>query len=365
MIKIYLQTEEPGCSPQNGIAPTNAWFSPLLTGWTNGHFHNGNLLFEEPKQPTIMAMMADERGRRLNAALEAKEFMSQTNIWPDGIRYLWTDSHGVCNLLSLYYETGDSSFLKQAEDMVNKVYDVLGRKRGLRIGEEPDRDGQYYHYLTKWMYALNEFGKIKPEYHSRAVSLIKDIHPAFVIKGRGVIWKMLEDLSGPYPGYGLGGLDFYDGYVIYKLIDESALSSEIGDMYTLIQKDYHKFSCTQDLGLGEVLWMTHFFPDESWAQLLRQRAEKQLNEMWVSNKNETYFCRQPSLRKTKFAFTNYGVSVGCQSVGIWPERVAQLNEFFGSYKSNDEYDFNSITHVMRCSSLFPGVFLRNFERKPR
>ena len=49
--------------------------------------------------------------------------------------------------------------MEQALALVEDVYKVLGRKRGLRIGEEPDRDGQYYHYLTKWMYALNQLGK--------------------------------------------------------------------------------------------------------------------------------------------------------------------------------------------------------------
>jgi len=41
--------------------------------------------------------------------------------------------------------------------------------------------------------------RVKPEYHQRAVQLVKDIHPAFVVPGVGVHWKMKEDLSGPYP----------------------------------------------------------------------------------------------------------------------------------------------------------------------
>jgi hypothetical protein len=28
---------------------------------------------------------------------------------------------------------------------------VLGRSRGLRIGETPDRDGQYFHHLAMWL----------------------------------------------------------------------------------------------------------------------------------------------------------------------------------------------------------------------
>ncbi|MBZ9661146.1 hypothetical protein LB523_19050 [Mesorhizobium sp. ESP-6-4] len=46
-------------------------------------------------------------------------------------------------------------------------------------------------------------GDLKPEYCKRGIALVRDIHPAFVIPGRGVIRKMQEYLSSPYPGYGL------------------------------------------------------------------------------------------------------------------------------------------------------------------
>jgi len=42
----------------------------------------------------------------------------------------------------------------------------------------------------------------------------------------------------------------------------------------------------------------------------------------------------------------------------WADRVDKLNDFFDAYKSGDEYDTNSITHVMACTSHFPGVFLK-------
>ena len=34
---------------------------------------------------------------------------------------------------------------------------------------------------------------------------------------------MQEDLSGPYPGYGFGALDAFDGYISYRHLDEHAL----------------------------------------------------------------------------------------------------------------------------------------------
>jgi hypothetical protein len=59
----------------------------------------------------------------------------------------------------------------------------------------------------------------------------------------------------------------------------------------------------------------------------------------------------------KFAFTNYGVSVGLRATNATPERVECLNEFFESYRSGDEYDEAAITHVMACSSHFAGALL--------
>ena len=58
-----------------------------------------------------------------------------------------------------FVHTQDEKYIQQAEEVIADVYRVLGRKRGVRIGEEPDRDGQYFHYLTKWMFALNQIGK--------------------------------------------------------------------------------------------------------------------------------------------------------------------------------------------------------------
>ncbi len=59
----------------------------------------------------------------------------------------------------------------------------------------------------------------------------------------------------------------------------------------------------------------------------------------------------------KFAFTNYGVSIGLQAVCCAPSASQRLNRFFESYRSGDEYDTNAITHVMGCCSWFPGLLL--------
>jgi hypothetical protein len=281
--------------------------------------------------------------------------MEANGIWPNGPRYLWTDAFGVVLYVSLYHHTGNAAYLTMAEDLVDDVNRVLGRHRGLRIGEAVDRDGQYFHYLAMWVYALTCLGKTRSVYRDEAVNLVRQIHPAFVIPGRGVIWKMQENLSGPYPGYGLGAMDAFDGYVVYKLLDPDQLETEIHEMQQLMTVCYESLVIDQDLGLGMMLWLCHFFPDEPWSRLQLRQSLYQLNGLWTDPPG--YFCRQTGWKTMKFAFTNYGVSLGLQSVDQWSDRIDKLNTWFEDYRSGDEYDTNAITHIMACTSHFPGMFI--------
>jgi hypothetical protein len=191
-------------------------------------------------------------------------------------------------------------------------------------------------------------------YRQNGIELVRQIHQPFLVPGRGIVWKMQEDLSGPYAGTGLGALDAFDGYVSYRMLDENALSSEIADMRALIDTHNPDLVITQDLGLGMMLWLSHFFPSEDWAIIQKQRCLEMLDSMWQS---EGYVCREPYLPNTKFAFTNYGVSVGLQAIGHSRARVRTLNGYFETYRAGDEYDYAAITHVMACSSHFPGCLI--------
>ncbi len=204
--------------------------------------------------------------------LDKLAWMRAQNIWPTGLRYLWTDAFGVVLLVSLFAESGKRGYLDEAEWVVAEVERVLGRRRGIRIGEAPDRDGHYFHYLAMWLYALSILGRHVPDYGKMGVELVRQIHDRFVVPNRGVAWKMNEDLSAPCPGYGFGALDAFDGYVSYRLLDEEALSREIADMQLLVDRSASELVITQDLGLGMMLWMTHFFPDEDWAQTQKARC---------------------------------------------------------------------------------------------
>jgi hypothetical protein len=85
--------------------------------------------------------------RDVGYVLEKLDWMRAERIWPNGLRYLWTDAFGVVLYVSLYRELGDERWLARA-DLVADVERVLGRPRGLRIGEASDRDGMAFRRRT-------------------------------------------------------------------------------------------------------------------------------------------------------------------------------------------------------------------------
>jgi len=182
-------------------------------------------------------------------------------------RYLWTDAFAVCGFLGLYRSTSDARHLETARKLVEQVHEVLGRHRpddprtgwisgldeeegrsrptagGLRIGkpeperrpDEPhdprrewDRDGQYYHYLTRWMVALQRMATVtgEPHYHRWAVELAEVAHRAFFATGgrvgdRHMYWKMSIELDRPLVP-SMGQHDPLDGRVTFGLLQVTA-----------------------------------------------------------------------------------------------------------------------------------------------
>ncbi len=238
------------------------------------------------------------------------EFANLTGLLSDSTtprRYLWTDAFAVCNFLGLYLQTRDEQFKKLALHLVDQVHFILGRHReddprtgwisglpeqegrlhptrgGLRIGKgmnertpgdpndaqlEWDRDGQYYHYLTKWMHALNRISMITgdPTCNRWAIDLAKTAHARFTYlpssgDQKRMYWKMSIDLSYPLVA-SMGQHDPLDGFITYLQLQSTAvkdpnksaefdLSEEIKDMADMCEG---KSWVTDDpLGIGELL----------------------------------------------------------------------------------------------------------------
>jgi hypothetical protein len=87
-----------------------------------------------------------------------------------GLRYLWTDALGLVLLVSLHRRLGEAHYLDEAEWLVAEV-SACSDARGIRIGEAPDRDGQYFHYLAMWLFPLALLGALDADYRRRGIAL--------------------------------------------------------------------------------------------------------------------------------------------------------------------------------------------------
>ncbi|GIX49336.1 MAG: hypothetical protein KatS3mg131_3547 [Candidatus Tectimicrobiota bacterium] len=269
-----------------------------------------------------------------------------------GPRHLWTDACGVVLLVSLYRAWRQPRYLEAAEQVVADVQRVLGRPLGLRSAE--GLAGQSFRHLALWAYALGCLGQHRPAYRERAVALLRDVHPRFVVPAQGVYATLRDDLSGPLAGSGFGALEPFLGYVLYRWLDAQALAREIAELQALVEGCFTTVRLHRDLELGLMLWLTHFFPTEAWAHTQCHYALEGLEPLWVDPPG--YFCREPHRREETLALSNYVVSLGLQAVGRFPDRVAKLHVFFGASRGRNPAD--AATGVMACVAHFPGAFVQ-------
>jgi hypothetical protein len=375
------------------------------------------------------------------------EFAEQTGLSPvrkPPSRYLWTDAFGVCNLLELYRQTADDSFKSLALSLVDQVHETLGRHReddtrsgwlsglgedegrlhptagGLRIGKkmnergpadpfdeemEWDRDGQYYHYLTKWIHALQCVATATSErvYSRWARELAKKVHAGFVfssgVDGRRYIhWKMSIDLSRPLvPSMGLH--DPLEGFIIYSQLqadrsDEPQespqldLSNEIKELADMCRG--RSWATEDPLGIGGLLCN-----GLQVAQLMvrdRSGQDKLLLALLDSSLLglESYLNTNTLLLPAHYrlAFREFGLSIGMHAVerlkellqketdafkesGALSLRIGKLMRYqpvgeqiekFWHEGTNREVDtwleHRDINRVMQATSLAPDGFLQ-------
>lgn len=302
------------------------------------------------------------------------EFATLTGLSPTKERprrYLWTDAFAVCNFLELYRETGDGQYRDLATRLVNQVHGVLGKHReddvrrgwisglseregeqhptkgGLRIGKqlnerksgdpiddhlEWDQDGQYFHYLTRWMHALNQMCSTTGDfvYNRWAMELARAAYTGFVytspiLGGRKrMYWKMSIDLSYPLVP-SMGQHDPLDGLMTYYQLQATAkrdpnrhtspnLVTEITDMADICAG---KTWATDDpLGIGGVLsdayWLTQLMVDNDveGTDLLKTLLKSSLEGL-------KFYTKDDPLRFStsyRLAFRELGLSIGLSAI---------------------------------------------------
>lgn len=356
------------------------------------------------------------------ARMLMNEFAEQTGLKENKDvkqdRYLWTDAFAVQNFLALSSYFDNDRFKGLAQELIDQVHYTLGRFdsddsrsgwisqlseeegrkhptiHGLRIGKtqlerkksEPfdpnkewDRDGQYYHYHTRWINALlqaaENLDSEKFITHAAELSLAGK---HFLQKTDGKLhlyWKMSIDLSYPQV-LSMGVHDPLDGYLtalVCKMMapDEYDFIEYLDSLETICQGK--NWQTTDPLGLGGLLINAvraaeldrHTnLPEYIRPQKLFRDALRGLED----------FKRQASLAssaKFRLAFRECGLSLGLQVTNSYRDQLverypeidsinkslnlaAQIEDFW-SESNNREYssyrDHMNINHVSLASSL--------------
>jgi hypothetical protein len=367
------------------------------------------------------------------AAQLMSAFASRTGLYPaseNQRRYLWTDAFAVCNFLELFKRTGDELYRRCATDLIGQVHQVLGRYRGddvrqgwisglddqsgqqhptrggLRIGKplkerqlnEPiddqlewDRDGQYFHYLTKWMHALCRaaFVTSDPAYVAQALELGAAAFNGFVQRSAsgdvvGIYWKMSTDLSRRLT-YAMGLHDALDGFITFRELRHASwkkrptlevpdLTSAIESLSKLCRK--RDWTTIDPLGIAGLL-----FDACRLSQLTGRDADQELLEQLTdaSEKSLRAFFASRSLRRSssqRLAFRELGLAIGLtaaptiidlaratsdqyrsladQLVNAWLPLALSPDELWQAHRD--------INDVMLATALIPETFLSIDER---
>lgn len=316
-----------------------------------------------------------------------KDFAESTGLSSNrpARRYLWTDAFAVCNYIQLYLLTKDDIYKQLAIDLVDQVHNILGKFRvddpregylsdekhptanGLRIGKplperrlgenlderlEWERDGQYFHYLTKWMLALIRMGNFCKEekYTIWAVDLLQ-ASKKFIKDGR-MYWKMSTDLSRPLVS-SMGQHDPLDGYVMARVVathSKTDLTNIIEEFQDLMNGV--RLFTSDPLGVGGLLVSAY--------RLNNLESDFNLQQDMIKAAKNGIQCFNPNLHG--LAFRELGLSIGLQAafklkkLGDYRRLRQNINEYW--IENSDWKQHKDINQIMLATSLIPDEFLR-------
>ena len=301
-------------------------------------------------------------------------------------RYLWTDAFAVCNYLELYRRTGEPDFLQLALKLVDQVHQILGRHRkdgvhsgwlsgldgeqalqhptlgGLRIGKrlnerlpneavnaslEWEQDGQYFHYLTKWMHALNCVSRDtgKSIYNQWALELARVTHAAFTYTPstggtKRLYWKMSIDLSRPLVD-SMGQHDPLDGLITWQQLEATAkrfpetpsglkLNTEIEDMLAMCKG--LTWATEDTLGIGGLLTDAYKLVQLIDIHQLQETAmlEALLHDIEHSLRTFVTHNQLNLPAEYRLAFRELGLSIGLHAIDGMQLRIEQSPAHFAN-----------------------------------
>jgi hypothetical protein len=300
-------------------------------------------------------------------------------------RYLWTDAFAVCNFLGLARATGEGRYTALALRLVDQVHHVLGTHRpddprsgwisglrakegeehptrsGLRIGKplperkasEPfddqlewERDGQYFHYLTKWMHALSQvhLWTGQARYNAWARELAKAAHDGFVQMDGSrprMVWKMSTDLSRPLVA-SMGHHDPLDGFVTCMQL-QTMKPAQSPDL-TREAADYALMLVGQDWATADPLGLGGLLVDASRVVQLMQLGSLAGGDLLeallaAALRGLATYSRQGELSRPasrRLAFRELGLAIGLGAVPLIEAGLKTANVLSSSSSKTDE-----------------------------
>ena len=321
------------------------------------------------------------------AAWLMSEFAQRSGLSPvaqSPRRYLWTDAFAVCNFLELCERTSDQKYRRYASELIDQVHRVLGRYRsddvrkgwisglddekgyhnptlgGLRIGKplrergidesideqrEWDRDGQYFHYLTKWIHALCQVAFLTGDNENVrwARELTETAFRAFACRSEtgeiiGVYWKMSTDLLRPLV-HGMGLHDALDGFITLREVqnalakvstysDVSGFNQTAEALFALCQ--HGNWNTNDPLGVGGLL-----FDACRLSQLICQEQDRELRllEAVIQGCRDSLmllfqagYLNQPASHR--LAFRELGLAIGLRALPIIADAMDKNRNIF-------------------------------------
>jgi hypothetical protein len=279
-------------------------------------------------------------------------------------RYLWTDAFAVCNFLGLARATGDAQWRVLALRLVESVHHELGKHRvgerkgtwisgrspqagelhptsgGLRIGkplpereaDEPidadlewERDGQYFHYLTQWIHALDQVSRDvrEPRFHQWACELAIVAHRSFACGPSGrrrMVWKRSVDLTRVLVG-SMGQHDPVSGLVCCEQLEATAhtLSLPVDPALVAAKEDFASMIDPRTLPTADPLGIGGLLADATRLVQLASQPEVEVALLAAASTSLGEYARQAELSAPahhRLAFRELGLAIGLAGLGL-------------------------------------------------
>jgi len=261
----------------------------------------------------------------------------------------------------------------------------IGKPRPERAeGEPPDeeleweQDGQYLHYLTRWMVALDQLARFsrEPTFNLWGRELAQTAYDAFARSGR-LVWKMSIDLSRPLVT-STGQHDAVDAYITCVQLQATArelavtsgpnLEAVVSGLGAMLEQAH--WTTGDPLGLGGLL------TDAYRVEQLMRRGGVEASRLRAPR----HAAAEAGLRRlrwspgapasTRLAFRELGLSIGLHAVERMAHPPPRLGELLplatrveDFWRARDHQlvpswiDHQDINAVMLATSLLPDGWL--------